>query len=310
MGDDRRGPVGGMSERVCVVTGATSGIGFVTARELARQGATVVVVGHDPRRTLEATERIRREAGSAQVEGITADLSLQREIRTLSTRIQQTYPRVHVLVNNAGAVFAARELTTEGIERTWALNVLAPFLLSTLLLPRLQESAPARIVNVASAAHRGLRLNWDNLQGEQAYSGYRVYGRSKLALLLLTYEFARRTAGSGVTVNALHPGFVATRFAQNNRGAFARAFRILSGLFAIQPERGAQTAIYLASDPSVQSVTGQYFARRRPTTSSPASRDPSSANRLWLTVALQTGVPPTSPSAGAGQARTGANPTG
>jgi len=283
-----RGP---MSGRVCVVTGATSGIGLVTARELARGGATVVAVGHDPGRTSDAVAKINAAAGNTPVRGIVADLFLQTEVRRLASEILAIHPRVHVLVNDAGAVFTKRAVTAEGIERTWALNVVAPFRLTQLLLPRLQESAPARVVNVSSAAHRGVQLNFENLQGEGRYAGFGAYSRSKLAVLLLTYEFARRLNGTHVTVNALHPGFVSTGFGKNNPGAFGSAIGVFSFLFGIRPDRGARTSIFLASDPSVENVTGKYFARRHEVASSPASYDAAAGARLWDVLALQTGIP-------------------
>lgn len=286
-------PLAPMNSRVCVVTGATSGIGFVTARELARAGASVVAVGRDPARTSDAVAQITRATGNAEVRGLVADMFLQAAVRRLAAEIQEIYPRVHVLVNNAGALFSKRAVTAEGVERTWALNVVAPFLLTHLLLPRLQQSAPARVVNVSSAAHRGVRLDFENLQGEHHYAGFGAYGRSKLALILLTYEFGRRLSDAQVTVNALHPGFVASRFGRNNPGALGRTVAIFAFLFGIRPGRGARTSIYLASDPSVVGVTGKYFARCHAVASSPASFDATAGARLWDVLALETGIPTT-----------------
>jgi len=282
---------GTMAGRVCVVTGATSGIGFVTARELARAGASVAVVGRNPRRTSDRVAQIIAETENPLVKGFVADLFVQGEVRRLASEILAEYPQVHVLVNDAGAVMSKRVLSPEGIECTWALNVVTPFLLTHLLLPRLQPSAPSRVVNVASAAHRGVRLDFDNLQGEHRYSGYGAYGRSKLAVVLLTYEFARRLSGTGVTVNTLHPGFVATRFGQNNPGFFGAGIRVVEFLFAIRPERGARTSIFLASDPTVRDVTGKYFDRRRIVASSPESYNAAAGARLWDVLSLQTGIP-------------------
>jgi NAD(P)-dependent dehydrogenase (short-subunit alcohol dehydrogenase family) len=278
--------------RVCVVTGATSGIGFITARELARKGASVAAVGRDPARLSESVRQIAALSGNPEVRGFRADLFLQAEVRHLSTELLSAYPQVHVLVNNAGALFSQRATTSEGFERTWALNVVTPFLLTHLLLPRLLDNAPARVVNVSSMAHRGNHLDFEDLQGERHYSGYRAYGRSKLALLLLTFEFARRLGDTRVTVNGLHPGFVASRFGRNNPGGIGSAIHFFSILFGIRPERGARTSIFLASDPSVTDVTGKYFARQHVVASSPASNDTGAAARLWDVLSLQTGIPP------------------
>lgn len=280
-----------MTGRVCVVTGATSGIGYVTALELARAGASVAAVGRDANRLAEAVTRIGSAVGNAQVQGFTADLFLQSEVRRLASEIGRAYPQVHVLVNNAGAVFSKRAQTSEGFERTWALNVVTPFLLTHLLLPRLEPSAPARVVNVSSAAHGGVTLNFENLQGEKRYSAFGAYSRSKLAVLLLSYEFARRLADTRVTVNALHPGFVSTGFGKNNPGAFGGVIGFFSFLFGIRPQRGARTTIFLASDPSVENVTGKYFIRSHEVASSPASYDGAAGARLWDVLSLQTGIP-------------------
>lgn len=285
-------PVAGpMTGRVCVVTGASSGIGYVTALELARAGATVAVVGRDPDRTSRCVARIVASTGNRDVRSFMADLLLRSEVHRLTTQLLASYPRIHVVVNNAGAVFSRRELTREGIERTWALNVVCPFLLTHLLLPRLKESAPARVVNVSSAAHRGVRLEFEDLQGRVHYSGFGAYSRSKLAVVLLTHEFARQLGETPVTVNALHPGFVATRFGKNNPGAFGLTIGVLSFLFGIRPRRGARTSVFLASDTSVEHVTGKYFQRRREALSSRASYDPQAAARLWEVLALQTDIP-------------------
>lgn len=281
---------GPLSGRIFVVTGATSGIGFVTARELARSGGTVLLVGREARRTSDAVSRIGAAVPHADVRGFVADLALQGEVRRLASEIAQSHPKIHVLVNNAGAIFSKRSLTGEGFERTWALNVASPFLLTQLLLPLLTPGAPARVINVASAAHRGVRLDFENLQGERRYSAYGAYSRSKLSLVLLTYEFARRTMGTHVTFNALHPGFVASRFGQNNPGGTGAVIHALAYLFGIRPERGARTSIFLATDPSVTEITGKYFARRHAVASSPASYDIDSGARLWDVLSLQVGI--------------------
>jgi NAD(P)-dependent dehydrogenase (short-subunit alcohol dehydrogenase family) len=283
---------GSVAGKVCVVTGATSGIGEVTARELTRLGGSVVVVGRSADRCEATLARIRAIVPTGQVRSIQADLSQMAEVRRLAQTLQQDPGRVDVLVNNAGGVFFEHGLTIEGNERTMALNVLAPFLLTRLLEPTLRADQPARVVNVASAAHNGVKLDFDDLEGNRGYRGYRMYSRSKLALILLTHEFARRWSGSGVTVNALHPGFVRTRFGHNNPGPSGWTIAFFERIAAISPERGADTVVYLASAPGLESTTGEYFIRRRPHRSSAASYDTDAARRLWEFASLRTQLPP------------------
>ncbi|MDQ3829839.1 MAG: SDR family NAD(P)-dependent oxidoreductase, partial [Candidatus Tectomicrobia bacterium] len=214
-----------MHGKVCVVTGATSGIGLVTAEALARQGATLIVVGRNSARGAATVSRIQQETGNSAVELMVADLSAQAQVRQLASAIQQRFARLDVLVNNAGALFSQRQLSQDGIEMTFALNHLAYFLLTNLLLDSLKASTSARIVNVSSEAHRRARLDFADLQGQQRYSGWRAYARSKLANILFTYELARRLEGTGIVANALHPGFVATNFGRNNRSITATFFR-------------------------------------------------------------------------------------
>jgi retinol dehydrogenase 12 len=278
-----------MHGKVCLVTGATSGIGLVTAQALARQGATVIVVGRNPERGVATVNRIKQETGNPAVEWMVADLSAQAQVRHLARAFQERFTRLDVLVNNAGALFARRSLSVDGIEMTFALNHLAYFLLTNLLHVTLKASAPARIVNVASAAHGGARINFADVQGQQRYSGWRAYGQSKLANLLFTYELARRLEGTGVTANALHPGFVATNFGRNNRGLVALIVRA-SQLAAISPEQGAQTIIYLATAPEVEGISGKYFVKQRVVPSSEASYDRDAAQRLWQLSATMTGL--------------------
>ncbi|MCI4320308.1 MAG: SDR family oxidoreductase [Thermoplasmata archaeon] len=270
-----------MSGKVCVVTGATSGLGEATARALAAQGARVAVVGRTFPSASEAVTRLRGAVPEGEFTAFGADLLEMGELRSLASSLADRLDRVDVLVNNAGAVFHRRGMTRDGHERTFALNVLAPFRLTHLLAPQLRAATPARVVNVASAAHVGESLVLDDLESTRSYRGFRAYGRSKLALILLTHEFARRWAGSGVTVNALHPGFVATRFGQNNGGSFALMVRFVSFLAAIPVAKGVATQLYLATSPEVRDVSGEYFQRSRPARSSPASYDPTSAARLW-----------------------------
>ena len=269
-----------MHGKICVVTGATSGIGLITAQALARQGATLIVVARNPERGAATVSRIQQETGNSAVELMVADLSEQAQVRQLASEIQQRFARLDVLVNNAGALFARRQLSADGLEMTFALNHLAYFLLTNLLLNPLQAGGSARIVNVSSEAHRRARLDFSDLQGQHRYTGWRAYSRSKLANVLFTYELARRLAGTGIVTNALHPGFVATNFGRNNRSVTAVLFRILQ-LAAISPEEGAQTIIYLASSPAVKGVTGEYFVKQQAIRSSQVSYDSAAAERLW-----------------------------
>jgi NAD(P)-dependent dehydrogenase (short-subunit alcohol dehydrogenase family) len=263
-----------------VVTGATSGIGLVTAQVLARQGATLIVVARNPERGAATVSRIQQETGNSAVELMVADLSTQAQVRQLASEIQHRFTRLDILINNAGALFAKRQLSEDGIEMTFALNHLAYFLLTNLLLDLLKAADSARIINVSSEAHRHGRLDFLDLQGQHRYSGWRAYSRSKLANILFTYELVRRLEGTGIQANALHPGFVATNFGRNNRSITTVLFRILQ-LAAISPEEGAQTIIYLASSPEVKGVTGAYFVKQKAVRSSQASYDVAAAERLW-----------------------------
>jgi retinol dehydrogenase-12 len=278
-----------MHGKVCIVTGATSGIGFVTAQALAHQGATVLVVGRNPERSAATVSHIQQETGNSAVEAMVADLSAQAQVRQLASEVQRRFSQVDLLINNAGALFAQRQLSQEGIEMTFALNHLAYFLLTNLLLERLKASASARIINVSSEAHRGAQLDFAYLQGQHRYRGWRAYTRSKLANILFTYELARRLEGTAAVTNALHPGFVATNFGRNNRGITAVLWRILQ-LAAISPEQGAETIVYVASSAEVQDATGRYFVKKEAVRSSEASYDRAAAERLWQVSAELTGL--------------------
>ncbi len=285
-----------MQDKICLVTGATSGIGLVTSRELARQGARVVVVGRNPAKLDATVRQIQAQTGSRVVESLQCDLSSLDQVRELARQFRERHPRLDVLVNNAGGMRLQRELTADGLEMTFAVNHLAYFLLTHQLLDLLRASAPARVVNVSSEAHRRATLDFDNLQGERDYAGWRQYCRSKLMNLLFTYELARQVEGSGVTVNALHPGWVATGFGGNN-GWRGQIWQWAARCFALSEEQGARTVLYLAWSPEVAGVSGRYFAKEREVASSPASYDEAAARRLWqvsldLTSGVRTGSEP------------------
>lgn len=278
-----------MIGKICVVTGATSGIGTVTAHALAAQGATVLLVGRNEAKSAAIVERMRRETGNQAIDYLIADLSAQAHIRQLSQALHQRYQHLHVLINNAGALFMTRQLSIDGYEMTFALNHLSYFLLTNLLLDMLKASAPARIINVASDAHTSAQLALDDVQGERHFSGFRAYAQSKLANIMFTYELARRLEGSGVTANTLHPGVVATEFGANN-GALSRVLRRIANIVSISPEKGAQTSIFLASSPTVEGVTGAYFVKSKPARSSAVSYDHAAAAHLWRISEDMTGI--------------------
>ena len=267
---------------VAVVTGATSGLGREIALELAQKRFRVVVVGRGSDRAAAAAREITAATANPNIDPIgVEDLARMSDVRRLATTLVARYPRISVLVNNAGGVFRRREVTTEGLERTFALNVLAPLLLTELLAEPLKAGAPSRVVNLSSAAHYRQQVPFENLQFTSGYSGFTVYGTSKLELLLLTRELGRRWAGTGVTVNAVHPGFVASGFGQNNGGGYGFTIRVLSKLFGRSIRRGAETPVLVATDPSLSSVTGAYFSDRRVRPGDPASQDLASAHRLY-----------------------------
>lgn len=263
-----------------LVSGGTDGIGRVTAETLARMGAAVTIIGRNSEKTARVAEEIRRSSGNKQVDGIAADLSEQRQVRRAAEEYRARHDRLDVLVNNAGAMYMQRQESADGIEMTVALNHMNYFLLTQALLDLLKKSAPARIVNVSSMAHMGASLDPDNLEGKRSYSGWRQYSNSKLMNLYFTYSLARRLEGSGVTVNALHPGFVATNFGRSNGGLFKPLFRLFQ-LGAISPEEGAATSIYLASSAEVEGINGQYFSNKKAVPSSKPSYDEGMAERLW-----------------------------
>jgi NAD(P)-dependent dehydrogenase (short-subunit alcohol dehydrogenase family) len=271
-----------MQGKICMVTGANSGIGKATALALAQMGATVVMVCRDRARGEEARSEITTKSRKNAVDLLQADLSSQQSIRQLVENFQQHYTHLHVLINNAGASFPGRRReTVDGLEMTFAVNYLAPFLLTNLLLDVLTASAPARIVNVSSDAHKSGYIQMDDLQAEKRYRSMRTYPQAKLAVVLFTYELARRLQGMGVTANCLHPGFVATHFAQSDGGPAARLLVKLIGSFGASPQEGAKTSIYLASSPEVEGITGNYFVKSIPRRSVAISYDESLQRQLW-----------------------------
>ncbi len=280
-----------MQGKVCVITGATSGIGLVAAERLAAVGARIVLVARDAARGEAALGRIRSRAAQGSATIHYADLARLAEMSRVAEAIAASEPRVDVLINNAGAMFQTRQVTEDGLERTFALNHMAYFVLANRLRDRLAVAAPSRVVSVASDAHRGNVLDFDDLQSTRNYRGFRVYGRSKLANILFTRELARRLAGTGVTANCLHPGFVATRFGDNNGGLFRVGLGLAKRFFALSPEEGAETIVYLASSPGVAEVSGGYFARSRPATPTAAAQDDAAAGRLWEESARLAGLP-------------------
>jgi retinol dehydrogenase-14 len=271
-------PEGRMTGRTVLVTGGTGGIGKATAAGLAVLGAHVAITGRDRARAEAAAAEIRTATGG-QVDVFVADLSSQADVRRLASDVLAKLPRIDVLVNNVGGYWNTRHVTADGLERTFAVNHLAPFLLTQLLLDRLQESAPARVVTVSSNAHAAGRIDFEDLQGERSYSGERAYSQSKLANILFTYELARRLSGTSVTANALHPGVVRTSFGAEDPSGVQRMLVPVLRPFLKSPARGAATSIHLAS--GLVRVSGRYFVNSKPRASSARSYDEADARRLW-----------------------------
>jgi NAD(P)-dependent dehydrogenase (short-subunit alcohol dehydrogenase family) len=264
-----------MQGKVCLITGANSGIGKQTALGLAKMGATVVLVCRDQSRGEAAQAEIKAHSGNHSVDLLLADFASQASIRHLVEEVHARYPKLHVLVNNAGVSPRQRTLTVDGLEANFAVNHLAPFLLTQLLLDLLKASAPARIVFVASSLVRP--VDFEDLQAEKKYSAFGTYGQSKLAVFWDTFQFSQRLEGTGVTVNCLHPGVVNTRLARD----FPLPFRVMARLFFISAAKGAQTSIYLASSPEVEGITGNYFIKCRLAPPPELAQDEASAKRLW-----------------------------
>lgn len=284
--------------RTCIVTGATSGIGEATAHDLAARGADLALVCRSREKGERTLESIRQRSPGATVRLFLADLASQAEIRRVADELLEAYPQIHLLVNNAGVVNVGYSETVDGIETTFAVNHVAYFLLTNLLLDRLRASAPARIVNVASDAHKFVRgMNFDDLGYKNGYSTMQVYGHSKLANILFTRELAGRLGDSGVTVNAVHPGAVATGLGGNN-GWWAQAVMKLVGLFFKSPEGGAATSLYVATSPELEGVTGKYYANSKELAPEPWARDDAAAARLWTMSEEMTGLATSSASAG------------
>ena len=293
MTDGSTDPRGGgsMHGETVLVTGGTGGIGMATATGLAGLGARVGIVGRAAERGAAAADAVRRTVPAAQVDVFVADLSTQAEVRRLAAEVRHTYPHLDVLVNNVGGYWAHRHVTVDGLEHTFALNHLAPFLLTHELRDLLVASAPARVVTVSSGAQAMGRIDLDDLQAERSYTGQRAYNQSKLANVLFTYELARRLEGTRVTANVLHPGVVRTAFGVEDSGRWMRAMLPVVRPFMKSPEQGAETPVHLASSPEVAEVTGAYFANRKPKRSAKASYDRVLAGRLWQVSCDLTGVP-------------------
>ncbi len=278
-----------MAGRTCLITGATNGIGKETAVGLARMGATVVIVSRTRERGESAVEEIRERSGNDRVSMLQADLASMEQVRAVARRFLDAHGALHVLINNAGGIFQPRAETPEGFEMTFAVNHLSHFLLTHLLLDRLKASAPSRVVNVASRTHFGARMHFDDLMLTRRYRPITAYRQSKLANVLFTYELARRLEGTGVTVNCLHPGVVATGFGHNTGWFFRNLVRV--GRFVmIDAEAGARTTLHVATSPTLVKISGKYFDKCREKPSSRASYDLEAARRLWEVSEELTGL--------------------
>ena len=269
-----------MNGKICLVTGATDGIGKVSARVLAELGAKVIIVGRNPEKSAIVLAELRSISGNENIDLLMADLAVMQEVRDLAEQVISRYDRIDVLLNNAGGYFTKHEITSDGLEMTFALNHMSYFLLTNKLMELLKYSAPARIVNVSSDAHYGVDMEFENLNGEQHYKAWKAYQKSKLANVLFTYELLKKVPGN-ITVNCLHPGFVATNFGHNNGGFFGPVLKIAQRISAIDPEEGAKTSIFLCSAPEVKGVSGKYFYKCKPKTSSRESRNMDTGKRLW-----------------------------
>ena len=278
-----------MKGKVVVITGGTSGIGEVAARRLAVMGARIVLVARDAARGQESLARLAQSGAGVTHSIYYGDLSRISETKRVAAEIAAAEPRIDVLINNAGALFGTRQVTADNLEQTFATNHMAYFALTMGLRESLFAASPARVVSTASAAHQGYTLDFDDLQAAKGYSAIKAYGRSKLCNILFTRELARRWSGKGVTANCLHPGFVASRFGDGSGGLLSRVVRVAK-VFAISPEKGAQTIVYLASSSDVGAISGEYFYKCRPATPTAGGRDDAAAKRLWMESAEIAGI--------------------
>ena len=269
------------AKQICLITGATAGIGKAAATALAAQGLEMILSGRNPAKLQETVDQIRAQTGNESVHCLVADFSNLQQVRQLAGQFKEQFPRLDILINNAGAYFNRRHRTIHGVEKTFLVNHLAPFLLTNLLLDRLQASASARIINVSSNAHKSGQLDLDDLNFDQFYFGFWAYGRSKLANIMFTYELERRLKNGHVTVNALHPGRVGTDIFKTDFSIFGYPLKWFIERISLTPEQGADNTIYLATSPEVEGVTGKYFVRREAVPSIPASYDEDIARRLW-----------------------------
>jgi NAD(P)-dependent dehydrogenase (short-subunit alcohol dehydrogenase family) len=270
-----------MTGKICMVTGATSGIGKVTAYTLASRGAELIVAGRNQQKAEDTVRWIKSGTGNDIIHYLLADFSDLQQVREMATIFRERYERLDVLVNNAGAFFNTRQKTPYGVEMTLLVNHLAPFLLTNMLLDRLKSSPQARIVNVSSDAHKYDTMDFNDLGFNRGYSGMKGYARSKLANILFTYELARRLSEYEVTANALHPGHIATDIWRTNFSIIGPVLKWVMSFFALSPEEGADNTIYLASSPEVKGLTGKYFVKREAVPSSPISYDKNVVQRLW-----------------------------
>jgi NAD(P)-dependent dehydrogenase (short-subunit alcohol dehydrogenase family) len=273
-------PAASLENKSILITGATAGIGKVAALELAQMGAQVTIIGRNPNKTPAVADEIRQQSHNPQVDYLLGDLSVMAEVRRLADEYRARHEHLHVLINNAAALFMRRQVSADGLEMSLALNYLAYFILTLELLDLLKACAPARIVNVTSSSHRIARLNLDDLAMDHLYIGLLAYGRSKLMNVVFTYELARRLKGSGVTANCLHPGLVSSDLGNNNSGLWRPAFNAYHYV-AQRPEKGAECIVYLAASPELEGITGRYFSHKNAVKSSRASYDPAAGERLW-----------------------------